>query len=286
VGALPNHIINLLPCLVRSQYDRNTGKSSLLIAAHTWRYAVYDAVVISDIHLGSKNCQAKYLVHFLESIRRGPMTTKRLILNGDVFDSIDFRRLKKQHWRILSTIRKLSDQIEITWINGNHDGPAEIVSHLLGVSCSDETIVQSGNAKILFLHGHRFDEFISRFPILTWVADRVYNFLQKIDKSHYFAKLAKRSSKMFLRCAKKIEADSTKYAEKQACDVVCCGHTHLPVVNEAGPIRYYNSGCWTEKPCHYLTVKDGVVELRSYTEAIHDEVLDSIVFEEAVPSVV
>jgi hypothetical protein len=31
---------------------------------------VLDAVVISDIHLGSDNCQAKYLVHFLAEVRR------------------------------------------------------------------------------------------------------------------------------------------------------------------------------------------------------------------------
>jgi UDP-2,3-diacylglucosamine pyrophosphatase LpxH len=234
---------------------------------------MHDAVVISDIHLGSENCQAKYLVHFLETIRHGHLTTRRLILNGDVFDSIDFRRLKKQHWRILSLLRKLSDDIEITWINGNHDGPAEIISHLLGVTCTDEIIVASGDSKILFLHGHRFDQFISRYPLITWVADRIYNFLQKVDKSHYFAKLAKRNSKVFLRCAQKIETESTDYALKSGCTAVCCGHTHLPVANESGPVRYYNSGCWTEKPCHYLTVRAGVVELHSYTEAIPDVVL-------------
>ena len=44
---------------------------------------MYDAVVISDIHLGSDNCQAKYLVRFLAALRRGQMRTKQLILNGD-----------------------------------------------------------------------------------------------------------------------------------------------------------------------------------------------------------
>jgi UDP-2,3-diacylglucosamine pyrophosphatase LpxH len=237
---------------------------------------VYDAVVISDIHLGSENCQAKYLVHFLDAIRHGRTSTRRLILNGDVFDSIDFRRLKKQHWRILSAIRKLSDQIEITWINGNHDGPAEIVSHLLGVTCSDEIVIQSGTSKIMFLHGHRFDEFISRYPLITWVADRVYNFLQRIDTSHHFAKLAKRSSKTFLRCAQKIEAESMRYAAKKGCDAVCCGHTHLPAANPHGVVRYFNSGCWTEKPCHYLTVSDGMIELHSYTEAVPEDHLEPV----------
>ncbi len=234
---------------------------------------MFDALVISDIHLGSDNCQAKYLAHFLASVRRGFMPTKRLILNGDVFDSIDFRRLKKNHWKILSEIRKVSDEIEVIWINGNHDGPAEIVSHLLGVECADEIVVESGGRKILFLHGHRFDEFISRYPFFTKLADWVYNVLQKLDKSHTFAKFAKRNSKTFLRSTQKIEADSIRYAAKRGYQAVCCGHTHHPIANTSGPVHYFNSGCWTEKPCHYLTVRDGVIELASYTEAIPDDVV-------------
>src|SRR6478672_2182761 len=115
-----------------------------------------DAVVISDIHLGSANSQAKALGRFLEEVRRGALATRRLILNGDVFDSIDFRRLKKHHWNVLSELRKLSDEVEITWINGNHDGPADVVSHLLGVEVSEELVVESGGRRVLFLHGHRF----------------------------------------------------------------------------------------------------------------------------------
>lgn len=226
-----------------------------------------DAVVVSDIHLGSENCQAKSLVRFLASIREGSLATHRLILNGDVFDSIDFRRLKKRHWKVLSLLRKLSDEIEIVWINGNHDGPAEIVSHLLGVSCQDEYILESGGRKILFHHGHRFDEFISRHPVLTWFADRIYALLQRVDHTHHFAKLAKKKSKTFLRCARKIEKESIHYAARQGCYAVCCGHTHHAAAVTSGPIHYFNSGCWTEKPCHYLTVKSGVTQLHSYVDA-------------------
>ncbi|MBX9627423.1 MAG: metallophosphoesterase family protein [Gemmataceae bacterium] len=232
---------------------------------------MYDAVAISDLHLGSPNCQARALAGFLEQVRRGPLATRRLILNGDVFDSIDFRRLKKHHWAVLSELRKLSDEVEVTWINGNHDGPADVVSHLLGVEVSEEKVVESGGKRVLFLHGHRFDEFISRYPVVTWVADRAYNLLQLVDPSHTFARLAKRNSKTFLRCARKIEADSVRYAAKRGYDAVCCGHTHHAAAAEAGPVRYYNSGCWTEKPCHYLTLADGAVEVRAYDEPVPDE---------------
>ena len=224
----------------------------------------FDALILSDLHLGSDVCQAKQLVEFLEAIHGGHTLTKRLILNGDVFDSIDFRRLKKNHWKVLSLLRKLSDEVEVTWVCGNHDGSAEVVSHLLGVAVVDEIVVESGGKKVLFLHGHQFDKFIEKYPISTRLADLFYRFLQRIDKSHTFAKFAKRRSKTFLRSTQKIEAGSVEHARKMGCDVVCCGHTHLPLESTVGPVWYYNSGCWTEKPCHYLTLADGVVTVCPY----------------------
>jgi UDP-2,3-diacylglucosamine pyrophosphatase LpxH len=230
-----------------------------------------DALVISDIHLGSDTCQARPLVHFLESVRRGEVTTRRLILNGDVFDSIDFRRLKKQHWKVLSLVRKLSDEVETVWINGNHDGPAEIISHLLGVTVRDEIVIDSGGRRVLLLHGHQFDEFLERYPLTSKVADWLYRCLQRIDTSHHVARQAKHSSKTFLRCAEKVRDLSIEYARRKGCDAVCCGHTHLPGGFTDGPVHYFNSGCWTERPCHYLAIADGRVEVCSYLDAPAEE---------------
>ncbi len=226
-----------------------------------------DAIIVSDIHLGSDNCQAKALVELLDSIHDRRLRTKRLILNGDVFDSIDFRRLKKSHWKVLSEIRKLSDEIEVVWVAGNHDGSAEIVSHLVGVTVVDEIVVDSAGRKVLFLHGHQFDQFIERYPIATWLADTAYRWLQRLDKSHHFAKLAKRRSKVFLRSSDKIREGAVAYAWKQGCDAVCCGHTHLAMERDERPVAYFNSGCWTEKPCTYLVLEKGIVSLRTYAEA-------------------
>ena len=227
-----------------------------------------DAVLLSDVHLGSDNCQAKRVCELLERIADGELATARLILNGDVFDSIDFRRLHKAHWKVLSLIRKLSDQIEILWLCGNHDGSAEIVSHLLGVAVLDDFILESGDRRLLVLHGHVFDEFIDNHPIVTWLADSVYSFLQWIDRTHYFAKLAKRGSKTFLRCARKIEERSIDMARRRHCDAACCGHTHAAAAHTDQPIAYYNSGCWTELPCTYLTVSAGVVRLHEFQPAV------------------
>ena len=53
------------------------------------------------------------------------------------------------------------------------------------------------------------------------------------------------------------------------------GHTHHPVVNTAGPVHYFNSGCWTERPCTYLTIEDGRVELHTYRPANSLEEVDA-----------
>jgi UDP-2,3-diacylglucosamine pyrophosphatase LpxH len=225
---------------------------------------MFDAVIISDLHLGSDNCQARRIADFLDAIEREELPTARLILNGDVFDSIDFRRLNKHHWKVLSLLRKLSDRIEIVWLCGNHDGSAEVISHLLGVSVRDEYELATGDRRVLILHGHVFDEFIDAHPFLTWVGDVVYYWLQRIDSTHYFAKLAKKGSKTFLRCARRIRDKSVEHARRKRCQAVCCGHTHHVEVDLTQDVHYYNGGCWTELPCTYLTVADGVIELREF----------------------
>lgn len=226
-----------------------------------------DAVLLSDLHLGSGVCQTHLLHDFLEKINKGKISTHQLILNGDVFNSMDLRRLRKDHWRILSDIRSISDHVHVVWIGGNHDGPVEQVSNLLGVDVAEEYEFTSGGKRMLAFHGDRYDKFITKHPILTAIADYFYAWLQRIDKSFATARQAKRASKTFLRCSELIETEAVEYAAKNGCDVVFCGHTHMEVShpNPSG-VGYYNSGCWTELPCSYITVCDGQVELRHYAD--------------------
>jgi UDP-2,3-diacylglucosamine pyrophosphatase LpxH len=222
-------------------------------------------IVISDIHLGSSVCQAKKLNEFLCLIEENQILADEIIINGDLFDSWDFRKLKKSHWKVLSNFRDLAKTKHIIWINGNHDGPSEIISRLIGVDFLEEYQFQSGDKKILVLHGDKFDNFITNHPIITKIADKIYRLIQKIDKSFYLAKLAKSSSKIFLRCSEQIKNKAKNYAKKARADIVCCGHTHLATSDETDYIKYYNSGCWTEPTCSYLIINQGFVYLNKFT---------------------
>src|SRR5690242_21837362 len=96
-----------------------------------------DALIISDVHLGSEISRARDALRLLKST-----SFRRLILLGDIFCDLNFRRLKKQHWQFLSHIRKLSNpkrQVEVVWVEGNHDqGLSEVMSHLVGVKVHQE----------------------------------------------------------------------------------------------------------------------------------------------------
>lgn len=221
----------------------------------------YEAIILSDIHLGSEVCQSKKLGEFLKLIESEEIQTKEIIINGDLFDSWDFRKLKGSHWKVLSSIRSLAKSKHIVWINGNHDGPAEIISHLIGVDFLEEYELNSNDKKFIILHGDRFDNFIVKYPLLTKLADNIYKLIQRVDKSFYLAKLAKRNSKTFLRCSDQIRMKAKNYGLRKGANVVCCGHTHLALKDEQDQIYYYNSGCWTETPCHYLAIKNGIVNL-------------------------
>jgi len=200
----------------------------------------------------------------LDDIEDGTLATQELVLNGDVFDSHDFRRLSKCHWKILGRLRKLSSHMNITWLAGNHDGTAEAMSTLLGMSFKEEHILLSGRKKVLCLHGHVYDDFLTDHPWLTFLGDCVYYCLQKFDPSFATARRAKRASKTFLRCVEKVQHRALAYAKKLHCDVVCCGHTHMEA-EVPGPVGYYNSGCWTEIPCTFLQVANGAVRLHRYS---------------------
>jgi UDP-2,3-diacylglucosamine pyrophosphatase LpxH len=226
----------------------------------------FDAIVISDIHLGSHVCQSKTLASFLSKIERGEIDTDTLIINGDLFDSWDFRKLKKDHWKILSHIRKLSDTIKTIWISGNHDGPADMVSHLIGVEFMNEYSLISGEEKILILHGDIFDNVISKHPRLTKLADNLYRLLQRYA-GFYYSNLAKRSSKTFLRCSQQVCERAKLYCSTKKCDVIICGHTHLATNDVSGSNSYYNSGCWTDHPCSYISIKNGNVKI-NYVDII------------------
>src|ERR1700748_3272570 len=118
----------------------------------------FETVIISDLQLGSEVSRAGDALAFLQSIG-----FKRLILLGDIFADLNFRRLTKEHWKFLGYIRKLSNPkhgVEVVWVEGNHDhGLTEVMSHLVGIPVYQEYAWTYADKRHLAIHGHQFDGF-------------------------------------------------------------------------------------------------------------------------------
>ena len=168
----------------------------------------WDCLVISDLHLGSDVCQARLLEEFLEW---AVSNARELVINGDIFDDLNFKRLTKRHFSCLKTIRRNSDRddFRLVWVRGNHDGPADIVSHVVGVEILDEYVHDNGTMRILILHGDQFDHFITDYRGLTDIACGIFYYIQKWFP-HRAVRAIRRISKRWQRNGQIIERRATE----------------------------------------------------------------------------
>jgi UDP-2,3-diacylglucosamine pyrophosphatase LpxH len=223
----------------------------------------YDCIVISDLHLGSDVCQAKLLEEFLLwAVDR----CRVLVINGDVFDDLNFKRLTRRHFACLKIIRRNTDRddFRLVWVRGNHDGPIDIISHIVGVDILDEYVYDNGLVRLLILHGDQFDTFTTAYPWLTEIACGIFYYIQKW-MPHRAARWIRRISKRWQRNSELIERRAVEYARHKGFRYVTCGHTHLPLVSHHDDIVYVNSGTWTEfAPCPFVVVRGDQVRLEQW----------------------
>ena len=238
--------------------DRTTTSPEIRSAS-----PIYDCLVISDLHLGSDVCQARLLEEFLEWAAHH---SRELVINGDIFDDLNFKRLTKRHFACLKIIRRHSDRddFKLVWVRGNHDGPADIVSHIVGVEILDEYVYRNGKIEVLILHGDQFDSFITQYKWLTEVSCGIFYFIQRYVP-HRAARWVRRITKRFQRNSELIERRASEYAAGRGFTKVTCGHTHLPlsVVNHG--VHYINSGTWTESPpCPFVSIRGAKFRLETW----------------------
>jgi UDP-2,3-diacylglucosamine pyrophosphatase LpxH len=221
----------------------------------------YDTLIISDLHLGSELSRADDACRMLKGA-----SFRRLILLGDIFSDLNMRRLKKEHWGLLSYIRKVSNpkrQVEVVWVEGNHDrGLSEVMSHLVGVRVYQEYSWQFANHRYLAIHGHQFDRFLVNNAALSALGEFAYMQLQKIDSRRKgLSRFLDRQNTKWLRLSSKVAQGALDLAKARRADVVFCGHTHRAMQLEKDGIRYFNSGCWTTEDPTFITVNHSGVEI-------------------------
>ena len=226
--------------------------------------AVYDTLILSDLHLGSDISRAEDAVRMLRQ-----NSFRRLILLGDIFSDLNFRRLTKEHWKFLGYIRKLSNPkrgIEVVWVEGNHDqGLSAVMSHLVGVKVYQEYGWEFGGRRHLAVHGHQFDRFVVNNLILSHVNSLLHLQLQKLAfTGKRFSRFLDRMNTRWLRLSSKVAEGAISHGLLRGADRVFCGHTHAALYREREGIEYYNTGSWTDATPTYISVGDEGVRIHEF----------------------
>ena len=230
----------------------------------------YDTVIISDLHLGSKMSRAEAALQMLKTT-----SFRRLILLGDIFSDLNFRRLKKEHWQFLGYIRKLSNPkrgVEVVWVEGNHDhGLSELMSHLVGIEVYQEYAWNYGTLRHLAIHGHQFDLFVVNNRLLSNVFTALHLALQKLAFGEQrLVRFIDRFDSKWLRLSNKVMDGALAHAGARNAHRVFCGHTHEALHVERGGIEYFNSGSWTQPVATYITINEDGIKIREYEEKTSD----------------
>jgi len=219
-------------------------------------------IIISDLHLGSSVSQPAKVLKML----RGH-SFRKLILLGDIFDSLDFRNLSQEAADLINFIGEISKEKKVRWIEGNHDfGLSRIFGPLMGAKVYKEKYDwEYEGKKYLAIHGHQFDRFLVDNAIISSLATGLYNFIQRIDfEDKKISHFLKKTSKGWLRLSEKVSDSAILYGKERRADYVFCGHTHKAMHKIVNSINYYNGGCWTDTPCAYITVDGENIDINYY----------------------
>lgn len=246
---------------------------------------IYQAIVVSDLHLGTKDSKAEEFIEFLEK-----HPTNLLILNGDIVDGWALNRgtkWKKQHTKVISKLLQLSNTTQIIWIRGNHD---EFIQDFIGTHLGRIEIKEDyrltierwvegdifRNESYYVFHGDVVDVFITKYKWLSKIGAIGYDFALTLNR--WYNRYRKWRNLPYQSISQKIkggvkaatnyindfETTALSMATKKGCNGVMCGHIHQPEDRMIDGKRYINSGDWIENMSAILIGKDGDICLYNH----------------------
>ena len=237
----------------------------------------YQAIVVSDLHLGTKDSKAEEFIEFLEK-----HPTDLLILNGDIIDGWALNRgakWKKQHTKVISKLLKLSNKTQIIWIRGNHDEFLQefMGNHFGGIEIREDYVLDIRNTveSYYIFHGDVIDIFITKYKWLSKIGAIGYDFALWLNrwynKYRVWRKLPYQSISQKIKSGVKaatnyvndFEVTALSMASKKGCHGVMCGHIHQPEDRMINGKRYLNSGDWVENMTAICVEDSGRVYLYS-----------------------
>ena len=256
----------------------------------------YRSIWISDVHLGTRGCQAELLLDFLKYSE-----SDYLYLVGDIVDG--WRLKRSWYWAqshndvVQKLLRKARKGTKVIYVPGNHDEALRdyVDNHFGGVYVTEEAIHTTADGRrLLVLHGDQFDGVVKYAKWIALLGDWAYNVMIAVNL--WFNRIRRRfgfgywSLSAYLKGKVKnavqfidnFERAVADEARRRQVDGVVCGHIHKAEIREIDGILYCNDGDWVESCTAMVEHQDGRLEIVHWAEIRSLSPLDRIV--EAEPA--
>lgn len=236
----------------------------------------YRTIWISDLHLGSTQCQADVLLDFLKYNE-----SEKLYLVGDI---IDFWSLsKKMYWPrehntvIQKVLRKARHGAQVIYVPGNHD---ENIRDYDGYVFGDITVknkdihTTASGQKFLIVHGDEYDTIARYHKWIAKLGSKSYDLLIEFNRyvstvrralgvqSHFsLAAYIKFKVKNIVQFISEYEESIVETLRDEGMDGVICGHIHHAEIKHIGNFLYVNTGDFVESCTAIVEHFNGSLEL-------------------------
>jgi UDP-2,3-diacylglucosamine pyrophosphatase LpxH len=232
-------------------------------------------IFLSDVHLGTRGCQAHLLLDFLRH-----HDAETIYLVGDIVDG--WRLQRAWYWPqehndvVQKLLRKARKGARVVYVPGNHDEFLRdyLGTHFGGVEVVDSIIHETADGRrLLVIHGDQFDIVVRHAKWLAFLGDWAYTAAlgvntwlnvgrRKIGLTYWslsaWAKLKVKNAVSFIG---KFEDALTAEARRRAVDGVVCGHIHHAALRDIAGVSYVNTGDWVESCTAVVESHDGTLEL-------------------------
>lgn len=217
-------------------------------------------IFLSDVHLGSRACEAERLLSFLRGVR-----AERIVLLGDIVDLWSLRRTvywPESHHAVVRALLDLARSgVELVYLPGNHDAAFHEFRgiEVAGVEVCREFVHQTADGRrYLVVHGDAFDGAVQFSGALRRFGGFMYDVMMWLGRGVHAARRACGLPRWSLATwVKERVPDARRYIERferaaahealrRGLDGVICGHIHRPGVHDVDGILYCNDGDWVE----------------------------------------
>jgi UDP-2,3-diacylglucosamine pyrophosphatase LpxH len=247
---------------------------TLMAEAHHYR-----TLFLSDIHLGTRACQAEALLSFLRDHE-----ADTIYLIGDIIDGWALKG--GWYWPqahndvVQKLLRKGRKGARIIYLPGNHDEflRGYYGTHFGGIEVQETAIHETADGRrYLILHGDAFDFVIRHARWLAHLGDAAYDFAIVLNRfatairrrfglAYWsLSAWAKLKVKNAVNVISKFEDALSSEAKRLEADGVICGHIHHAVSRDIGGVHYLNTGDWVESCSAIVEHHDGRLEIIRWT---------------------